>query len=191
MVLVGRIARPHGLRGHVAVNPDTDFVEERFGTGAGFWTKREGQLARLLVEEARVQGGRPIVRFAGVDGVDAAAAMAGFELRVPESELRPLDAGVYYHHELVGCVVVTGGGADDAAGTVVGPVVKVEGGAGGSLLVVAGEHGEVLIPLAADICVDVDTTARRIRIDAPEGLLDLNETKRSRAAGGQGGKAAR
>ena len=58
--------------------------------------------------------------------------------------------------------------------------MRVEGGAGGSRLVVDGERGEILIPLAVDICVDVDVAARRIRIEPPEGLIELNETKRGR-----------
>jgi 16S rRNA processing protein RimM len=198
LVLVGRIARPNGLRGHVAVNPETDFPEERFRVGAELWARNADQVTRLIVEEMRLQGGRPIVRFAGVDGVEDAGALAGTELRIPESALQPLGDGVYYHHQLVGCVVVAAGkNAGDAtdradtADAVVGPVVRVEGGVGGSILVVAGAHGEVLIPLAADICVEVDVGARRIRVEAPEGLLELNETKRSRQlATGQGGDAA-
>jgi ribosomal 30S subunit maturation factor RimM len=61
----------------------------------------------------------------------------------------------------------------------VGQVVRVDGGAAGSLLTIDGERGEVLIPLAAQICVDVDVEAKRIRIEPPEGLLELNE-RRSR-----------
>jgi 16S rRNA processing protein RimM len=57
----------------------------------------------------------------------------------------------------------------------VGEVLRVEGGAGASRLVVKGRRGEVLVPLAADICVEIDVNARRILIDPPEGLLELNE----------------
>ena len=62
----------------------------------------------------------------------------------------------------------------------VGRVVRVDGGTGGSRLAVEGPRGEVLVPLAAEICVEIDVEARRIRIHPPEGLLDLNETKRTR-----------
>jgi ribosomal 30S subunit maturation factor RimM len=54
-------------------------------------------------------------------------------------------------------------------------VRRVEGGAGASVLTVEGPDGEVLVPLAAEICVEVDVAARRIRIDPPEGLLELNQ----------------
>jgi 16S rRNA processing protein RimM len=63
-------------------------------------------------------------------------------------------------------------------GEAVGQVVGVEGDSAGSRLVVQGKTGEVLVPLAADICVSVDVRGRRIVIEPPEGLLELNRTKR-------------
>jgi 16S rRNA processing protein RimM len=173
MILVGRIARPHGIRGQVVVNPETDFVEERFSPGATFWTRASGGPEQLTVTSARVQNGRPVVAFEGFASIDDVERLAGLELRVPEEALTPLEAGTYYHHQLVGCVVQT------AAGDRVGEVVRVDGGSGGSLLVVDGSRGEVLIPLATDICVDVDVRGRQITIEPPAGLLELNETKRS------------
>jgi 16S rRNA processing protein RimM len=169
MVLVGRIARPHGIRGHVFVNPETDFVEERFTAGATFWTRSAGGDERLTVSAARLQHGRPVVAFEGFSNVDDVRRLAGLELRVPEETLRPLADGAYYRHDLVGCAVET------VAGERVGDVRRVEAGAAGSLLVIEGSRGEILIPFAADICVDVDVHARRIRVQPPDGLLDVNE----------------
>jgi len=169
MVLVGRIARPHGIRGHVIVTPDTDFVEDRFQTGATFWTRSDRGNEVLTVNSARLQNGRPVIGFEGFDKIEAVERLAGLELRVPEDSLLPLDAGAYYVHDLVGCAVET------ISGEPVGEVKRVEGGAGASVLSVEGRRGEVLVPLAADICVEVDIGGRRIRINPPEGLLELNE----------------
>ena len=169
MVLVGRIARPHGIRGHVIVTPDTDFVEDRFQTGATFWTRSDRGNEVLTVNAARLQNGRPVIGFEGFEKIEAVERLAGLELRVPEDSLLPLDAGAYYVHDLVGCAVET------ISGEPVGEVKRVEGGAGASVLSVEGRRGEVLVPLAADICVEVDIGGRRIRINPPEGLLELNE----------------
>jgi 16S rRNA processing protein RimM len=169
MVLVGRIARPHGLRGQVIVTPDTDFVEDRFKAGETFWTRSAHGAEQLIVATARVQNGRPVVGFEGFSTIDEVERLSGLELRVPESELKALGEGSYYHHQLVGCVVET------TAGERVGDVVRVEGGAAGSLLVIASPRGEVLVPLVATVCVEVDIASRRIRIDPPAGLLELNE----------------
>jgi 16S rRNA processing protein RimM len=168
MVLVGRIARPHGIKGHVVVNPETDFAEERFAEGAILFTRSDRGAERLTVTSARMQNRRPVIAFDGFASIEDAERLAGSELRVPEQELPPLEPGTYYHHQLIGCVVET------TAGERVGEVTRVDGGAGGSLLTVKGARGEVLIPLAVDICVEVDVAARRIRVEPPEGLLELN-----------------
>ena len=169
MALVGRIARPHGLRGQVVINPDTDFVEERFAEGATVWTRSPAGDERLTVASMRVQSGRPVVGFEGFTRVEDVERLAGLELRVPEETLQPLQPGSYYEHQLVGCLVET------AAGDVVGAVAAVEGGAGATRLVMNGPRGEILIPLAVDICVDIDVVNKRIRINPPDGLLELNE----------------
>ena len=169
MVLVGRIARPHGLRGQVVVNPETDFVEDRFVTGATMWTRSDRGDETLTIRSARVQSGRPIVGFDGFASIDDVERLVGLELRVPEESLRSLDEGIYYQHQLVGCIVTTGGGER------IGEVARVDGGAGGSVLVVNGARGEVLVPFAQHICVEVDIASRRIVIDPPDGLLELNE----------------
>ena len=169
MILVGRIARPHGVRGQVIVNPETDFVEERFVRGATMWARSNRGDEALTITSARVQNGRPVIGFAGFSSIEEVDRLAGLELRVPEDELQPLGDGVYYQHQLVGCEVET------VAGMPVGEVSRVDGGAGVSLLAVQGVRGEVLIPLAQHICVEIDVVARRIRIDPPDGLLELNE----------------
>ena len=169
MVLVGRITRPHGLRGQVVIHPETDFVEERFAAGATCWTRSAAGDEELTVASSRLQNGRVVVGFQGLDRIEAVERLAGLELRVPEASLQPLGPGVYYEHQLVGCEVRT------TEGAIVGPVVKVEGGGGSSRLVIRGTRGDVQIPLAMDICVDIDVAARTIRVNAPEGLLELNE----------------
>jgi 16S rRNA processing protein RimM len=173
MVLVGRIARPHGLRGLVVINPETDFVEERFAEGATIWTRSAAGNEQLTVASMRVQNGRPVVGFKGFTRIEDVERLAGLELKIPEEKLQPLQPGSYYEHQLVGCRVET------VAGDVVGQVAAVEGGPGATRLVMNGPRGEILVPLAVDICVEIDVVNRRIRIRPPDGLLELNETRRS------------
>jgi 16S rRNA processing protein RimM len=184
LVLVGRIARPHGIRGHLVINPETDFVEERFRTGATMYTRGAGGDETLTISTARIQGGRPIVGFDGFTRIEDVERLAGQELRVPEAELQVLEPGRFYHHQLVGCAVET------VEGDPLGHVDRVEGGVGGSRLVVSGHRGEILVPLAAEICVEIDVAAKRIRIDPPDGLLDLNEVRHRHDLSADGGGRA-
>jgi len=185
MAVVGRVARPHGLRGDVVINPETDFVAERFGKGKTVWMRStEGQHC-LTIASARIQHGRPVVGFEGVSSIEAAERLAGLELRIPEESLQPLEPGHYYEHQLVGCSV------ESANGAAVGRVVRVDSGGGSSRLVIDGARGEILVPLAADICVEVDVAARRIRIAPPEGLLELNEVRHRHDLSPDGGGRSR
>src|SRR5687768_12695925 len=107
MALVGRIARAHGLKGHVFINPETDFPEQRFQPGAELFVNRGGVVEPLTLTSVRFQRERPVVGLSGVDDADAAAALAGLELRVPVEWLAELPEGTFYRHELIGCRVET------------------------------------------------------------------------------------
>ena len=171
MALVGTIARAHGIRGQVIVNPETDFPDERFQPGAELFIERGGQIETLTVISARFHRERPVIGIAGVETMNDAEALAGLELRVPVEALTRLPAGMFYHHDLVGCQVVTG------AGEAIGLVERVEGTQSGGRLVVAGANGEILIPLVTDICRTIDVGLKRIVIEPPAGLLELNESR--------------
>ena len=169
MARVGRIARAHGIRGQVIVNADTDFPGERFQEGAELFVERGGRVQPVRVTSVRFQHDRPVIGLEGIETMTDAEALAGLELRIPVDRLVALPAGTYYHHDLVGCRVET------TDGRPIGVVAKVDAAMGGSRLVVdGGSRGEILIPLAAEICTAVDVEGKRIVIDAPDGLLDLN-----------------
>lgn len=168
MAIVGRVARAHGIRGAVVVDPETDCPDSRFRAGRTVYVQRGGVVAALTIESAQLHQGRPLVIFREVATRHEAEALAGAELRVPETDLEALPEGSFYRHALVGCRVVTLGGV------VVGTVCAVEGDREASRLVVASAAGEVMVPFAREICVRVDPGAGEIVIDPPEGLLDLN-----------------
>lgn len=168
LLLVGRVARAHGNRGHVIVNLDTDFPDERFKVGQTLLVGPEHGAAPRRIVDVRFHQGRPIIGLEGVETMNDAEALAGAELRMRTADMAPLPEGTFRHHELIGCEV------RDRQDRFVGRVTAIEGPTERSQLVVDGAHGEVLIPLVADICVSVDPAAQRIVIDPPEGLIELN-----------------
>jgi 16S rRNA processing protein RimM len=167
-ILVGVVARTHGNRGEVIVNPETDFPEERFRKGARLWTRRRGaDPSTLDVVTMRMHQGRPVILFAGIGSMNDAELLAGQELRTDEVDTELLDEGEFFHRDLIGCEVVT------AAGEFVGRVSNVLDDSAQARLVVAGKRSELLIPLADEICT-VDLAAKRITVRPPAGLLELN-----------------
>ena len=105
----------------------------------------------------------------GIETMDDADRLAEAELKVPAATLAPLPDNTFYHHELVGCVV------EDTEGRRIGEVAAVEGPTERSRLVIHAPQGEVLIPMVDEICVEVAPAERRIRIKAPDGLIELNQ----------------
>ena len=138
-------------------------------------SQADGAIEPLKITAARFHRGRPIIALEGVDTMNAAEALAGAELRIDAGTLQPLPPGSFYQHDLVGCAVET------PDGIAIGRVAGVEGSGAGSRLVVQKPGGsEILIPLVDAIVVGVHLAARRIVVQPPDGLLDLNLTRRQR-----------
>ena len=169
-ILVGVVARTHGNRGEVVVNPETDFPEDRFYEGAQLMARAaDGSPSTLEVVTMRMHQGRPVILFKGIASMNDAELLAGTELRVAEddSDADRLAPGEYFHRDLIGCDVVT------ESGESIGQVAAVDDGHGQTRLVVRSRRNEVLIPLADAICT-VDIAAKRITVRPPEGLLEVN-----------------
>lgn len=160
LLLVGRIAKAHGVRGEVSVEPLTE-VEERFARGSSLLAGEEGDRS-LTVATARPHTSRLLVRFEGVDDREAAEALRGTLLFVRPEGTPDLPEGSYWPHQVVGCEVVT------EEGRSLGPVTEVLGGpANDQWVTPAG-----MIPAIREFVVEVDVDARRILVRTPPGLLE-------------------
>ena len=139
--------------------------------GAG-GTERRARVRGFWISPSR--GGQAIFHFEGCDSISDAETLVGLEVQVPFEERAPLPAGRHYVSDLTGCEVWERGGSG-AAPERLGTVRDVQFPGGGTpLLVVDGPAGEVLIPLAEEICVLIDPPGRRIEVVLPEGLRELN-----------------
>jgi 16S rRNA processing protein RimM len=165
--VVGRIGRPHGLRGEVTVQVHTDFPEQRFAPGAHLRGECEDTGRTLTVETVRPHKGALLVRFAGIADREAAARLCGHLLSVDTTELPDLDdPDEFYDHQLEGLAAV---GPDGAA---LGTVREVVHAPASDLLVLDTGRGEVLVPFVRAIVPEVDLVAGRVVLDPPAGLLD-------------------
>lgn len=167
LVAVARVVKVRGLRGEVAAELLTDFPE-RFGrTEELIAVTPAGGRRTLQVEQSRLHAGRVLLKFSGYDTPEAAQDLVGFELCVPESEAVELEDGAFFDWQLEGCRVET------VEGRRLGRVREVWHYGAAPILVVRDEDKrETLIPLARSICVVIDTDAKLIRVDPPEGLIE-------------------
>lgn len=172
-VTLALLTSSRGIRGEIQAVPFSDKAE-RFQSlkevslfGA---ESMDAEPLRLEVESVWEHRGRAIFKFRGIDSISDAERLRGKEVRIPLEERPPLPQGEYYQSDLVGCEVV-----ERASGVLVGQVKGWQDCGGPALLEIAGVDGkEILVPFAGSICVEIDTAARRIRVDLPEGLKDIN-----------------
>lgn len=169
-LVVGRVAKSHGVRGELVVEVRTDEPEARFAQGVTLRGRlRSKEVRDFTVESAREHSGRLLVFVAGISDRTAADAIRGTLFFVDSDDLPSSgDSDEYYDHELEGLAVQL------TDGTAVGTVTEVLHSAAGELLSVrAAEDGrEILIPFVNAIVPTVSLADRLVVIDPPEGLLD-------------------
>jgi 16S rRNA processing protein RimM len=168
-MIVGRVLRPHGLRGELIVEILSDAPEQRFVPGAELAAgdPESGEpLRRLVVGVARLHQGRMLLTFEGVEDRDAADPLRGLLLSIPASAARELAADEFWRHQLLGLEVV------DQHGDHRGVVSDVVPGAAHDLLEVRRpDEGTALVPAVAAL-VEVQLDEGRLVVQAMPGLLD-------------------
>jgi len=167
-LVVGRIAKAHGIGGEVAVDVRTDSPDDRFAPGATLDTD-PAERGPLTVRRTRWHSGRLLVVFDGVADRTAAEALRG-TLLVADSTTSPAvdEDDEYWDHQLLGLSAVT------VAGVRLGLVDDVLHPPGSDVLVVRGDDGgEILVPFVRAIVPEVDLAGGRVVVDPPEGLLEL------------------
>ena len=167
-VAVGRVLRPHGVRGEVVVEVLSD-VPDRFRKGSRLLGVREGAPATpatLIVASSRPHKTGAVVRFEGFADPDQAAVLRGLDLEVPRAEVPKAPAGTYYQYELLGCLCRDGD-------TELGRVVEVVEDGGGLMLIVAGEGRRVPVPFVKEFLRRVDVEVGEIDLALPPGFLEV------------------
>lgn len=169
-VAVGRILRPHGVRGEVVVEVLSD-VPGRFDPGSSLLQVREGRAAgsptspRLIVAASRPHKSGALVVFEGIGDRDRAEELRGVWLEVPRSEVPAAEPGTYYEYELLGCRCFVGGEE-------LGRVEELREDGGGLLLIVDDGERRIPVPFVRAFLASVDVAGGRIELDLPEGLLE-------------------
>lgn len=162
-VVIGRIGRPHGLRGEVTIEPRTDEPDLRFASGGlVFAGDRE-----ISIDRSAWQGSRLVVKFAGIDDRDSAEGLRGVLVEVdrPAGEV-PDDPDEFYDSDLMGVRVLHVDGRE------LGEVREVLHLPGQDVIAMDCSGREVLIPFVREFVPEVDLGARTMTIDPPEGLLE-------------------
>lgn len=161
-VAVALLGKTFGNRGEITALPLSSRLE-RYQSLRRVFLFGPGEPAE--VESTWFHDGALIFKFRGIDTISDAERLSGAEVRIPLAERAPLEADEFFQSDLIGCAVVERG-SGQSLGAVTG---WVDAGGAGLLAV-----GDLLIPFARSICVEIDPAARRITVELPEGLKELN-----------------
>jgi len=164
-VMVARLGKTRGNRGEITALALSD-RPERYQALGQVYLFGAGAPSPRQVEHTWFHNGTLIFKFQGVDTISDAELLVGMEVRIPLAERTEIEPGDFFQSDLVGCEVV-----DRKTGGRLGRVEAWQDGGGSGLLVV---EGGLLIPFARSICVEIDVQARRIAVELPEGLRELN-----------------
>jgi 16S rRNA processing protein RimM len=189
-VVLAHILRPQGRKGEVLADLFTDFPE-RFVQQTRVWLAPRG-FAELSIDSGLAQpvevashwlpvgrnAGRIVLHFAGVDSIEQAEKLAGKDVVIPRAERMPLDAGASYVSDLLGCTVYDHdqslGVVEDVQFPTTPDGTRRLEEAAPLLIVVTTEGNEILVPFVNAYLLEVEVTAKKIRMALPEGLRELN-----------------
>jgi 16S rRNA processing protein RimM len=172
-ITLARVIKTQGRHGEVAAEIHSD-VPDRFAAGMKlFALSKEDAHRELEVEDLWPHKGLLVLKFAGIDSMSDAEALIGSELQLPRAERAELESGWTYVSDLVGCTVFD-------HGQEIGRIEDVQFGAGEAPLLIvsrSGNAGEVPkydVPFADAYLEKVDAARREVRMQLPEGMLEIN-----------------
>jgi len=171
---LARVLRPQGVRGEVACEILTDFPEKMLKLREVFLWSGEDNSApeKIPVRKCWLspsRGGQVVFHFEGVNSIEDAKRLRGLQIQIPLAKREKLPSGSYFVTDLIGCEVW-----EENADAPLGSVRDVARGTGTQVLEVDTQDGELLVPMAQEICTRIDPAARRIDVRLPEGLKELN-----------------
>lgn len=164
VLAVGRIIRPHGVRGALLVDP---ISEQLLGLKPGVTVRVGEDRTPVIFRELRRHGGRWLLWLDGVNTREQAEALRGKDLALELEDIPPLPEGTFYHWQILGMQVVSDQGAP------LGTVVEIlETGANDVYIVRDEAGGELLLPAIESVILDVDLDQRALKVHLIPGLRD-------------------
>lgn len=158
---MGRVLRPHGVRGELLLESLTDFPQHLAEVDTVYLGD---EAAPHPLAAARVHRDQLLLRLADCSDRDSAEQYRGQLVQIEADEAAPLPPGSYYHHQLLGCRVVSDEGED------LGELVDILETGANDVYVVAAPGGELLLPAIQTVILSIDLDARRVTAHLLEGL---------------------
>jgi 16S rRNA processing protein RimM len=165
---VGKIVNTHGIRGEVKILPISDFADMRLKNGETIIAfSPDGNTQRILeIIRSREHKQMYLVTLRGIDSLNDAELIKGWQVKIEEHQMHDLDEGEYYFHEIMGCEVITD------TGEILGVITDIlTPGANHVWVVRTAQKREVLLPVIEDVILNVNVKEKRVLVHVLEGLM--------------------
>jgi 16S rRNA processing protein RimM len=164
---LGKITKPHGLKGEVTIWLDVD-IPENYIDLDGLFLEIKGQLVPYIIEELQIRGKKSIVKFEDINSIEATEPIIDAEAYLPIKKLPKLKGKQFYYHEVIGYQIFDNNSQKD-----LGELKAIYESTGQDLFAVDINETEVLIPIIDNFLDAVDHAEKRIHVTLPDGLLDI------------------
>lgn len=164
---LGKITKPHGLKGEVTIWLDVDVPENYIGLD-GLFLEIKGQLVPYIIEELQIRGKKSIVKFEDINSIEVTETIIDAEAYLPIKKLPKLKGKQFYYHEVIGYQIFDNNSQKD-----LGELKAIYESTGQDLFAVNINESEVLIPIIDNFLDSVNHAEKRIHVTLPDGLLDI------------------
>ncbi len=164
---LGKITKPHGLKGEVTVWLDVDNPDDYEGLDAVF-LEIKNELVPFIISDIQIRGKKSIAKFEDINKIEQTESIVGAELYLPLTSLPKLSGKKFYYHEVIGFEIY-----DNNLQKSIGLLKAIYESSGQDLFGIDANGVEILVPIVDEFIVSVDRTIKRIEINAPDGLLDI------------------
>lgn len=164
---LGKITKPHGLKGEVIIWLDVD-IPENYIDLDGLFLEIKGQLVPYIIQELQIRGKKSIVKFEDINSIEATEAIVDAEAYLPIKKLPKLKGKQFYYHEVIGYMLHDTNTEKD-----LGQLKAIYESTGQDLFAIDINESEVLIPIVDNFLVSVDHAEKKITVALPDGLLEV------------------
>ena len=164
---LGKITKPHGLKGEVILWMDVD-APEVYENLESLFLMVNGELIPYFFEDLQIRGKKSIAKFEDINSIEQTENIINLEAYLPLENLPKMDDTSFYYHEVVGYQL-----REEGTGEIIGIVSQVYEGAGQDLIAFMIEDKEVLVPISDDIVKTIDRANNILNVNLPEGLIEI------------------
>lgn len=164
---LGKITKPHALKGEVIVWLDVDNPEDYTNMDSVF-VEIKNELVPFMIEEIQIRGKKSIAKFEDINTIEATEPFIGLDLYLPTSVLPKLKGTQFYYHEIIGYTLF-----DQTSQKEIGEILAVYDSTGNDLFAVMVNEIEVLIPIVDDFIVELKREEKQIILRLPDGLVEV------------------